>query len=200
MLADRIGARTMVVGENFRFGAKRAGDVTFASKHLGVRGIDIVAVPNIADGEDRVSSTRVRAAIMSGELAVADRLLGHSYTVRGNVVLGEGRGHDLGFPTANLALSGEKLLPPDGVYATVARHDGRDIPGLVSIGTNRTFDGKRRTVEVWLRDFRETIYGAELVLRDLRFVREQIRFDGVDALLEQMRNDVTAIAYPTLRM
>ena len=174
--------------------------MTFASKHLGVRGIDIVAVPNIADGEDRVSSTRVRAAIMSGELAVADRLLGHSYTVRGNVVLGEGRGHDLGFPTANLALSGEKLLPPDGVYATVARHDGRDIPALVSIGTNPTFDGKRRTVEVWLRDFRETIYGAELVLRDLRFVREQIRFDGVDALLEQMRNDVTAIAYPTLRM
>ena len=125
--------------------------------------------------------------------------MGHAYTVRGRIELGEGRGHDLGFPTANLALAGEKLLPPDGVYACVARYAGRDVPGLVSIGTSPTFDGTRRTVEVWLRDFRDTIYGADLVLRNLRFVRAQVRFDGVDALRDQMQQDVAAVAYPSLR-
>lgn len=196
-LVARIGARAMVVGENFRFGAKRAGDIAFARAHLHERGLRFVAVPNELDGGERVSSTRVRAAIAAGDLAGADRMLGASYTVRGRVELGFGRGHDLGFPTANIAAPNAKLLPPDGVYAITARHDGRDYLGLVSIGTNPTFGGRQRTVEAWLLDFRGSLYGEEVALRDFRFVRGQRRFESVDALLEQMRADAATIHFPS---
>jgi riboflavin kinase/FMN adenylyltransferase len=194
VLVGKLGARAMVVGANFRFGARRAGDIAFARAHLAAQGREAIGVANaLLDGE-RISSTRVRTAIASGDLALADRLLGLSYTVRGPVTFGAGRGHDLGFPTANVAVPAEKMLPPDGVYAITGRHDGRDYPGLVSIGTNPTFDGTARTVEAWLLDFDGGMYGEELALRDFRFVREQKRFGSVDELLAQMRLDASSIS------
>jgi riboflavin kinase/FMN adenylyltransferase len=197
-LIARLGARAMVVGANFRFGHKRAGDVAFAQAHLATRGRSIVAVANTLDGGERVSSTRIRAAIQAGELDVADRLLGMPYTVRGPVAFGAGRGHDLGYPTANVAVAPHKLLPPDGVYRVTGRHDGRDYIGLVSIGTNPTFDGTTRTVEAWLLDFNGALYGEELALRDFRFLRAQRRFDSVDELVAQMRDDASEVRFPTV--
>lgn len=197
-LIGRLNARAMVVGANFRFGHKRAGDVAFAQAHLRERGRDMVPVPNTMDDGERVSSTRIRAAIQSGDLDTADRLLGDPYTVRGIVTFGAGRGHDLGYPTANLAVPPQKLLPPDGVYRATGRHDGRDYFGLVSIGTNPTFDGTSRTVEAWLLDFNGALYGEELSLRSFRFVRAQRRFDSVDELIAQMRDDASTVKFPTV--
>jgi riboflavin kinase/FMN adenylyltransferase len=130
-------------------------------------------------------------------METANRLLGESYAVSGRVVIGEGRGHDLEFPTANLAVPPGKSLPGDGVYAVVARYDGRDYNGLASIGTNPTFDGSARTVEAWLLDFQSTIYGEELTLRDFRFIREQRKFDSVQELLAAMREDATHVRFPS---
>jgi riboflavin kinase/FMN adenylyltransferase len=197
-LIARLGARAMVVGANFRFGHKRAGDVAFAQEHLAQRGREIVAVPNTLDGGERVSSTRIRAAIAAGQLDVADRLLGTPYSVRGGVAFGAGRGHDLGYPTANVTVARHKLLPPDGVYRITGRHDGRDYIGLVSIGTNPTFDGARRTVEAWLLDFNGALYGEEVALRDFRFLRAQRRFGSVDELIAQMRDDASEVRFPTV--
>jgi riboflavin kinase / FMN adenylyltransferase len=197
-LAGKIGARVMVVGATFRFGNKRAGDVAFAQAHLSERGREIVPVANELDDGERVSSTRIRTAIAAGDLACADRLLGASYTVRGIVSFGAGRGHDLGYPTANLSVPARKLLPPDGVYRVTGRHDGRDYPGLVSIGTNPTFAGSARTVEAWLLDFNGALYGEELALRDFRFVRAQQRFESVDALVAQMQADAATVKFPTV--
>lgn len=195
-LITELGARGVVVGRNFRFGTKRAGDTAMMQTLLPERGIACVPVENTNDEHgERISSTRIRAYIAQGDLETADRLLGHSYEVRGTVVLGRGMGHDLHFPTANIALPA-KLLPKDGVYSAVARFDGRDYAALVSIGTNPTFEGSRRTIEAWLRDFHETIYGKELCVRDLRFVREQQRFDTMAELKEQMDRDLHAVAYP----
>jgi riboflavin kinase/FMN adenylyltransferase len=197
VIVGALGARVMVVGANFRFGSQRVGDLAFAQAHLAAQGREAIGVPNaLLDGE-RVSSTRVRAAIAAGDLVLADRLLGIPYTVRGTVAFGAGRGHDLGFPTANLTVPPEKMLPPDGVYAITGRYEGRDYPGLVSIGTNPTFDGTARTVEAWLLDFNGSMYGEELALRDFRFVRAQMRFDSVDALLAQMKLDAAAVTFPT---
>jgi riboflavin kinase/FMN adenylyltransferase len=197
VIRGALGARALVVGQNFRFGARRAGDVAFAQAHLAARGGEAIGVPNeLVDGE-RVSSTRVRAALAAGDLATVDRLLGTPYLVRGVVGFGAGRGHDLGFPTANLVVPPEKMLPPDAVYAIVGRHDGRDYPGLVSIGTNPTFDGRERTVEAWLLDFVGSLYGEELTLREFRFIRGQKRFAGVDELLAQMQEDRKAVAFPS---
>ena len=197
-LVARLNARAMVVGANFRFGHKRAGDVAFAREHLSERGREIVAVPNTLDAGERVSSTRIRAAISAGDLETADRLLGMPYAVRGSVVFGAGRGHDLGYPTANIAVSPQKMLPPDGVYRVTGRHEGRDYLGLVSIGTNPTFDGASRTVEAWLLDFNGALYGEELALRNFRFVRAQRRFDSVDELIAQMRDDASMVKFPTV--
>ncbi len=117
--------------------------------------------------------------------------------MRGIVAFGAGRGHDLGYPTANVAVPPGKLLPPDGVYRITGRHDGRDYLGLVSIGTNPTFGGTQRTVEAWLLDFYGAMYGEELVLRDFRFVRAQRRFDSADELVAQMRDDAATVKFPT---
>ncbi|MGH7707094.1 MAG: riboflavin biosynthesis protein RibF [Vulcanimicrobiaceae bacterium] len=197
LLVERLGVRALVVGENFRFGAGREGDVAAAREFFAARGLELVALPPLYEAGDRISSTRVRSAIASGDVAAANRLLWLPYTVRGRVVLGEGRGHDLGFPTANLAVPPEKLIPCDGVYAVVVRYDGRDWTGLVSIGSKPTFGGTERAVEAWMLDFRETIYGEELALRDFRFIREQRAFAGVDELLAQMRADATHATFPS---
>ena len=196
-LIGALGVRGVVVGKSFRFGHKRLGDTELMARVLGQAGIAFVPLePTVDGGGERISSTRIREAIATGRIDAADDLLGHPYEIGGVVELGAGRGHGLGFPTANVSVPA-KLLPKDGVYAAVARYDGRDYPSLVSIGSNPTFEGGRRTVEAWLRDFEETIYGREIRLRDLRYVRAQERFERVDDLLAQMERDLDAVAYPS---
>jgi riboflavin kinase/FMN adenylyltransferase len=165
-------------------------------EHFARCGVACAAVDAVSAGGERISSTRVRMLVADGAIEEADALLGHAYELRGVVERGFGRGHDLGFPTANLGVP-EKLLPKDGVYSSVARHDGRDYAALVSIGTNPQFEGTARTIEVWMRDFHRTIYGHELAVRDLRFVREQMVFGSVDELMQQMQSDLLAVAYPS---
>lgn len=195
-LIENLGVRGVAVGRTFRFGHGREGDVALMDRVLKENGVAFTPVDIAADENgERISSTRIRTLIAEGDVQSADRLLGHAYELRGKVMAGAGRGHGLGFPTANLAVPG-KLLPRDGVYSGVARHEGRDYATLVSIGTNPTFDGKTRTVEAWLRDFHDTIYGHELALRDLCFVREQRKFANSDELLSQMEDDARAVPYP----
>jgi riboflavin kinase / FMN adenylyltransferase len=197
ILAERLYARAVVVGATFRFGHKRAGDVAFMNDFFSERGIEVVAVEPVCEDGVRISSTRIRHLIADGETMAADRLLGGTgYEIRGPVEIGAGRGHALGFPTANLRIP-EKLLPKDGVYAATARYDGRDYAALVSIGMNPQFGGGPRSVEAWLRDFHQTIYGRELALRDFRYVREQRLFAQVGELIEQMQLDLQAIGYPS---
>jgi len=196
---ERLGAMSVqgvAVGATFRFGHKRAGDAAMMATYFAERDRPFVALENVSHDGERISSTRIRALVADGNLELADHLLGHSYELRGVVEVGFGRGHDLDFPTANLAVP-EKLLPKDGVYAAIARHDGRDHAALVSIGTNPQFEGKKRTIEAWLRDFQETIYGHEVALRDLRYLREQRLFASVDELVAQMRTDLEAVAFPS---
>lgn len=196
MLITRLGVLGIAVGETFRFAHKRAGDVAFMKDYVAPLGVEIAAVPTVSIDGERISSTLIRALIRDGEIERADALLGAAYEIRGSVEIGAGRGHVLGFATANVRPP-PKLLPRDGVYAGIARYDGRDYPSLISIGKNPQFSGEERTIEAWLRDFRKTIYGRELALRDLRFIREQQRFANVDELVAQMHLDAQSIAYPS---
>jgi len=196
ILVQRLGVRGVVVGATFRFGHKRAGDTALMREYLAARDVLVVTVEPVMEDGERISSTRIRAKIGKGEVTDADRLLGGAgYEIRGVVEIGAGRGHGLGFPTANVRVPA-KLLPRDGVYSAVARYDGRDYAAVVSIGTNPQFDGTARTVEAWLRDFQHTIYGRELSLRDLRYIREQRLFAEVGELIEQMHRDLQTIGYP----
>ncbi|MGB8965325.1 MAG: riboflavin biosynthesis protein RibF [Candidatus Cybelea sp.] len=197
ILVQRLAVCGVVVGTTFRFGHKRIGDVPLMSGFFARHGVGFVSVEPVHERDQRISSTRIRGLIQAGDVAQADHLLGGSgYEIRGPVELGAGRGHRLGFPTANVRVPA-KLLPADGVYSAVGRFDGRDYPALVSIGTNPQFGGEARTVEAWLRDFQHTIYGRELTLRDLRYVREQRLFAEVGELVEQMQRDRLVVGYPT---
>ncbi|HZV77463.1 MAG TPA: riboflavin biosynthesis protein RibF [Candidatus Babeliales bacterium] len=197
ILVRRLAVRGVVVGTTFRFGHKRTGDVSLMREQLASQQVRCVAVEPVVEDGERISSTRIRALVRDGRLEEADRLLGGTgYEIRGPVEIGAGRGHSLGFPTANVKVPG-KLLPKDGVYSAVGRYDGRDYAALVSIGTNPQFGGGARTVEAWLRDFPHTIYGRELSLRDFRYVREQRLFSDVGELIQQMHHDLQAVGYPS---
>ncbi len=196
IVLGRLGARALVTGANFRFGSGRRGDSALAAAVLAERGATAHFVPPVLEGGERISSTRVRAAIERGDFALADRLLCEPYALRGRVVLGHGRGHDLGFPTANLDVPPGKLLPKEGVYTATGRYAGRDYRGLVSIGDNPTFGPGAKTIEAWLQDFRQTIYGEELALRDFAFVRDQRAFGSSEELVAQMQDDAGNVRFP----
>ncbi len=196
VLVEKLGVRALVFGEDFRFGANRGGDAHLAEAILRSRAIAVQAVRPLLDRGEPVSSTRVRTALARGDFETVNRLLGEPYALHGRVVLGHGRGHDLGFPTANLEVAQEKTLPRDGVYRTTARYDGRDYRSLVSIGDNPTFGAGPKTVEAWLLDFGRSIYGEELALRDFHFIREQRAFASSDELVAQMQQDATHVHFP----
>ncbi len=196
IVLGQLRASALVTGSNFRFGRGRTGDAALAAEVMAAHGAQAHGVaPMLEDGE-RISSTRVRAAIQRGDMDEADRLLCDAYTLRGRVVLGRGLGHDLGFPTANLDVPAGKLVPKEGVYRITARHDGRDYRGLVSIGTNPTFGPNAKTVEAWLQDFHKTVYGEEIALRDFAFIRDQKVFQSAEELVEQMHEDATHVKFP----
>ncbi|TAM91662.1 riboflavin biosynthesis protein RibF [bacterium] len=199
VLVRRLGVGAVVVGENFRFGAQRAGDLAFLRAALAPRGIPVEGVTTVAAGGERVSSTRIRREIAKGRLAPVDAMLGRPYALRGRICLGEGRGHALGWPTANVEAADGIVIPKDGVYEGYARIDGREYRCLLSIGTKPTFapQARKATLEAWLVDFQESVYGHEIELSRLRFLRDQVRFESVDALLGQMEEDAKAVRFPT---
>jgi riboflavin kinase/FMN adenylyltransferase len=175
----RIGASTVAAGETFRFGHGREGDLDLLER----LGFDVRRVPLV----EHVSSSRVRELVHAGETQRAANLLGRPPEVEGIVVRGDGRGHALGFPTANLDVPDGLLVPPDGVYAGRTR----DRRAAVSIGTNPHFDGVERRVEAHLLDFDGDLYGERLVVEVWSPLREQRRFDSLEALVAAIGDDVS---------
>jgi riboflavin kinase/FMN adenylyltransferase len=194
VLHRRLRTRALIVGAGWRFGKGRGGDVALAERMLGPLGCLVEAAPVVECDGEKVSSSRIRRLIAECRFGRADELLGSPYTVRGIVTTGEGRGHRLGFPTANLAVPADKLLPPPGVYDTQARHDGVTYRALTSIGDKPTFGGSELIVETYLLDFSRSIYGEQVSLSGWRFVRAQERFPSAQALIDQMHRDVEAVA------
>lgn len=173
-----IGAETIAAGETFRFGRGREGDLD----QLERLGFDVRRVPLV----ENVSSSRVRELLHAGEPERAASLLGRPPEIEGIVVRGDGRGRELGFPTANIEVPEGLLVPPDGVYAGAARGHR----AAVSIGTNPHFDGVERRVEAHLLDFDDDLYGQRLVVELWSRLREQRRFDSLEELVAAIDDDV----------
>ena len=183
--------RTIAVGEDWRFGHNRSGDVTFLTKEAAKRGFKLEAVPPVMHDGERVSSTRIRQAIRDGNLDAAAQMLGRPYAVCGTVVEGRKLGRSIGFPTANLA-TGDAQLPPDGVWAVrVQIPAGGDLRGVANLGVRPTVDGEARTLEVHLFDFSENLYGQELEVRFQKHLRDEIKFPSLDSLRAQIQRDAT---------
>jgi riboflavin kinase/FMN adenylyltransferase len=192
VLFDALAARAVVVGENFRFGHKAAGDPALLAELGRPRGIEVVAVPLHTDGDQVVSSTRVRAELAEGDVAAAAASLGRPYAVEGEVVVGDRRGRPLlGVPTANLAVPAGIALPADGVYAGHLTDDADGIarPAAISVGTNPQF-GTDRRVEAHVLDFDADLYGHQVSVGFAHHLRGQATFAGVDELVAQMRADI----------
>ncbi len=193
VLVDALHASAVVVGANFRFGSRAAGDlrtlVDAGAEH------DFVAEGVELDGGPMVwSSTYIRTCLAAGDVAGAAQALGHPYVVRGVVVRGDRRGRELGYPTANVPTDGLTAAPADGVYAGRLRRldTGEVLPVAISVGTNPTFDGDRyRRVESYVLDRTDLeLYDVEVEVAFVERLRGMVAFDSVDALLEQMADDV----------
>jgi len=200
VLVDRLHVAAVVVGENFTFGAKAAGNVNLL-RELGRRfgfvthGSELQgdSVLNGEAVEITFSSTYVRSCIDAGDVGAAAAALGRPHRLEGIVVRGDGRGHDLGFPTANLSTPRFAAVPADGVYAAwfVRGADpGRGLAAAVSVGTNPTFSGRERTVEAFVLDVDEDFYGQHVALDFVRRLRDQITFTAVEDLVAQIDDDV----------
>ena len=141
--------------------------------------------------KNRISSTRIRELVASGDIEKAQKLLGRNYQLRGTVVSGRNRGGKLlGFPTANLALQDE-LCPKSGIYAVTVEWNGQLYQGVANIGYSPTFDDHLFTVEVHILDFHQEIYGQKIKINFLKRIRDEIKFDSLASLSDQIRNDIT---------
>jgi len=194
---DRLLAapvRTIAVGEDWRFGRNRSGDVALLREEAERRGFELIAVPPIMHEGERISSTRVRRAVREGNLAAAASMLGRDYAVSGKVVEGKKLGRELGFPTANVDF-GCIQLPPDGVWAVRALlPDGAELPGVANLGLRPTVGGQGRVLEAHLLGFSGNLYGLELEIRFLSFLREERKMPSLQVLREQIAADCAAAA------
>jgi riboflavin kinase/FMN adenylyltransferase len=188
----------VVVGEDFHFGHRRSGNVALlremgAELGFDVEGLDLVGPDGQPAGDaDRVSSTRIRHALAEGDLALANRLLGRPYEVRGVVARGDKRGRELGFPTANVSVPGDVLLPADGIYAGwYERPDGTVHPTAISLGRRPTFyaEAHASLLEAHLLDFSDDLYDEHAEVRFVAWLRGEAKFASVHDLVAQIDRD-----------
>jgi len=190
VLHDKLNARAVVIGENFRFGHQGAGDVE-TLREAGERYHFSVTEVGLAADVEPWSSTRVRKALATGDLVEATKVLGRNYDLSGIVIHGDHRGRELGYPTANLELVGNPAVPADGVYAGWLVVGADRLPAAISVGTNPQFGGAQRRVESYVLDRNDLdLYGQEVTVIFVEYLRGQLTFEGLEGLIEQMDADV----------
>lgn len=193
VLADCLSARAVVVGHDFHFGRGRAGNVSLLAAMGGELGFDVLGLRLTEGAGEAISSTRVRTLLGAGRVEDAAELLGRPHQVRGVVRSGDRRGRELGFPTANVHVPADILLPADGIYAGwFLRADGARLATAISLGRRPTFyeEQPESLLEAYLLDFSGDLYGEEVRVEFVARLRDELRFDSVDDLVSQMRADV----------
>jgi riboflavin kinase/FMN adenylyltransferase len=197
IILGQMRARAMVVGEDFHFGHRRRGDTAvlanMESAHdFKIIGMRLVSLP---DEEEPISSTAIREALGQGDIALASQMLGRDHLVRGVVEHGDHRGRTIGFPTANVAVPGDIMLPSDGVYAGWYKRANGDVhPAAINLGRRPTFydENGLRLLEAHLLDFDGDLYGEHATVSFTEWLRGEVKFPSVDALVQQLRQDVGA--------
>ena len=190
LLVKGLAVQTLVVGDDFRFGADRCGDFSYLQQAGALHGFTVRDTPTFEVVGERVSSTRVRAVLQQGNLQQAAQLLGHPYTISGRVRHGDKRGRQIGVPTANLAMR-RVQSPVAGVYAVRVNGGGLEAArGVANVGTRPTVDGVDNRLEVHLLDFAGDLYGRYLEVEFLHFLRAEKKFDGLESLSAAIHADI----------
>lgn len=191
LLQEHLNMASLVVGPDFAMGRNREGTIERLNELGDEMAFTVTVVDGLKDSDgEPIRSTTIRSALSEGDVERVSDLLGRRFTLKGPVVSGEGRGGRLGIPTANIAPPEEMAVPGDGIYAAYAHLGNNAMQAAVSIGNNPTFGGQERTIEPFILDFDEDLYGKTLQLEFVRRLREQVRYDTVDALLKQIDKDV----------
>ncbi|CAN5334521.1 bifunctional riboflavin kinase/FAD synthetase [soil metagenome] len=194
LVADNVCPTDVYVGAGFRFGKMRAGDIGTIQQFGNQHGFDCHTVEPLSDEDGVISSSRLRASLLAGNVAAASKLLGRRYRLAGEVEHGMARGKDLGYPTANLNVPDGLCVPQDGIYAGYGHFDSQSNAAheaLIYIGTSPTFGDRPRLVEVNILDFRGDLYGRGLEIEFVELIRGDQTFDTTEALITQMAQDET---------
>ncbi len=189
-LWGKFKPHTIVIGYDHRFGKGRTGDIDLLKSMGNELGFQVEEIGQQQVEDITVSSTKVRNALLEGDIELANDLMGHIFTLTGTVVSGKKIGHTIGFPTANLEIEGSyKLVPAEGIYAVYTIVKGVRYKGMLYIGTSPTVDGTKRTIEVNIFDFDQDIYGEEATLEFVATIRGDEKFESLEAMTEQLYRD-----------
>jgi riboflavin kinase/FMN adenylyltransferase len=192
ILVKQMGTKCLVVGYDHRFGKNREGGYEYLKKCAAKFNFDVIRTEALSVEADKISSTKIRAALESGEVKKANHYLGYNFTLHGTVVNGKQLGRKLGFPTANIEASDKfKIIPGYGVYAVLVEINGAILNGMLNIGTRPTFNNNadNRSIEVNIFNFSENIYGEEIILNFIDKIRDEQKFDGIESLVAQLKED-----------
>lgn len=190
LLQARLRMKGLVMGQNFAMGFRREGTPDMLRSLGSEKGFSVTVVDPFLVNGDRVSSTDTRAAISTGDIQKAHRNLGRPFVLQGKVVAGNARGKSLGFPTANLSIDKDRILPADGIYATWANIGSKRFMAATNVGLRPTFDGTERVVESFIIDLNENLYNLEISLAFIERLRDEQKFQRVEDLVTQMGIDV----------
>lgn len=191
-LVDKFHPHSIIIGYDHRFGRDRMGDYRLLEKKAVEYNYHLKEIPKHIQENISISSTNIRQAILHNDIATADKLLGYDFFFSGKVIHGDKLGRKLGYPTANLKINDEeKIIPGNGIYAVYAQPEGysEKLKGMMSIGFRPTVDGKKRVVEVNIFDFDKEIYDQTLKVFVKKYLREEVKFNGLDELVKQIDQD-----------
>lgn len=195
-LKDEYDVQKIVMGYDHRFGSDRLSQIQDYRHVAQSIGMEIIKQGEYIDGEWHVSSTEIRQALLNGNVIVANELLGRNYTLNGVVVRGKGIGRTIGFPTANIQPeTPEKIIPKSGVYAVQARKNTSSwMPAILNIGTNPTIGNNKQTIELHIPHFEENLYGQQIAIVFVRYIREERKFLNINSLREQIKQDINSLS------
>ena len=189
ILKNNINIEKLIVGYDHRFGKNRNADINDLKKYGKELNFEVIEIDALEIEEVNISSTKIRLAIKDGNIRLANSYLGYNFFLSGKVVKGHSRGKELGFPTANLKIDEDKIIPKNGVYLIKSKIDNQNIYGMMNIGYNPTFNNKSKKIETHFFNLNKNLYGKIIKIELLEYIREEKRFETVDDLIQRLKLD-----------
>ena len=189
ILIDKLNVKYLIIGYDHSFGKNKSGNFELLQKLSKELDFEVEQMEAINIHENNISSTKIRNALLSGNIVAANEMLGYSYSVSGKVIHGKKIGRTIGYPTANIGTDSIKLLPKKGAYIVEVEINGQQYKGMLSVGTNPTVNGDTLTVEVYILDFNEDIYDKDITVKFRDFLHDEIKFEGLEKLIERLDED-----------